>query len=227
MLTFGRHPFPRPASGINSVFDSFNNIKSSNNMNTNQPSGLSLPFAEHSNRNTKPARLPLASRMNDTARNHLVACLGELIGTFLFLLLALSGTQVANSIPVHGDQASRLLYISLCFGFSLAVNAWVWYRVSGGLFNPAVTAAMCLVGALPWMRGLLLTIAQVLGAVIAAAVVKVVFPGTLNVQTALSASTSVFEGFLIEMFLTFQLVITILMLAAEKHAATFIAPVSL
>lgn len=198
-------------------------------MNINQPSssaGLSLPFAEQGHRSGKPARLPLAERMNDTARNHFVACLGELIGTFLFLLLALSGTQVANTIHVHGDQASRLLYISLCFGFSLAVNAWVWYRVSGGLFNPAVTFAMCLVGALPWMRGLLLTIAQILGAIIAAAVVKAVFPGDLTVQTALSSGTSVVEGFLIEMFLTFQLVITILMLAAEKHAATFIAPVS-
>ena len=27
---------------------------------------------------------------------------------------------------------------SLVFGFSLAVNAWVFFRISGGLFNPAV-----------------------------------------------------------------------------------------
>jgi aquaporin rerated protein, other eukaryote len=85
---------------------------------------------------------------------------------------------------------------------------------------------MCLVGALPWIRGVLLTIAQILGALIAAAVVQAVFPGKLKVQTALSSETSVVQGFLIETFLTFQLVITILMLAAEKHAATFIAPVS-
>lgn len=198
-------------------------------MNINQPSsspGLSLPFSEHGSGSKKPARLPFAERLNDTVRNHFVACLGELIGTFLFLLLALSGTQVANTIHVHGDQASRLLYISLCFGFSLAVNAWVWYRVSGGLFNPAVTLGMCLVGALPWARGVLLTVAQMIGALIAAVVVQAVFPGTLKVQTALSSETSVVEGFLIETFLTFQLVITILMLAAEKHAATFIAPVS-
>ena len=42
-------------------------------------------------------------------------------------------TQVAQKNP------SELLYISLSFGFSLAVNAWVFFRISGGLFNPAVS----------------------------------------------------------------------------------------
>jgi aquaporin related protein len=34
-----------------------------------------------------------------------------------------------------------LLYISLVFGFSLGVNIWVFYRISGGLFNPAVSTS--------------------------------------------------------------------------------------
>lgn len=68
--------------------------------------------------------------------------LGEFAGTFLFLFFAFAGTQVANTkapdapIASAPDPAS-LLYIALCFGFSLAVNAWVFFRISGGLFNPA------------------------------------------------------------------------------------------
>lgn len=68
--------------------------------------------------------------------------LGESAGTFLFLFFAFAGTQVANTkepdapIASAPDPAS-LLYIALCFGFSLAVNAWVFFRISGGLFNPA------------------------------------------------------------------------------------------
>lgn len=87
-------------------------------------------------------RLPFADRLNDTARNHFVACCGEFIGTFFFLFFALSGTQVANTAAEHTDayELPRLTYISLAFGLSLAVNAWVWFRVSGGLFNPAVSA---------------------------------------------------------------------------------------
>ena len=92
---------------------------------------------------SRSRRLPFADRLNDTARNHFVACCGEFIGTFFFLFFALSGTQVANTVPdsKHVDELTRLLYISLAFGFSLAVNAWVWFRVSGGLFNPAVSIA--------------------------------------------------------------------------------------
>jgi len=71
---------------------------------------------------------------------------GEYVGTVLFLFFALSGTQVANTIPSTGGKTveeaganpQQLQYIALCFGFSLAVNAWVFFRISGGLFNPAV-----------------------------------------------------------------------------------------
>ncbi len=89
----------------------------------------------------RPRRLPFADRLNDTARNHFVACCGEFVGTFFFLLSALSGTQVANTAPNpdNANELNRLTYIALAFGMSLAVNAWVWFRVSGGLFNPAVT----------------------------------------------------------------------------------------
>jgi hypothetical protein len=57
------------------------------------------------------------------------------------------------------------LYIALSFGFSLAVNAWIFFRVSGGLFNPAVSLGMVLVGALTPLRGALLTVSQILGGI--------------------------------------------------------------
>ncbi|KAL8835053.1 MAG: hypothetical protein Q9170_003482 [Blastenia crenularia] len=150
---------------------------------------------------------------------------GEFAGTFLFLFFAFSGTQVANTKDPDAAIASApnpaaLLYISLCFGFSLAVNAWVFFRISGGLFNPAV-------GALPWVRGALLTFSQILGGIASSAVVLVLFPGPLNVRTSLLPGTSTAQGLFIEMFLTAQLVFTIFMLAAEKHKGTFIAPVGI
>lgn len=89
-------------------------------------------------------RFPFLNFLPSSARNHLVAMIGELVGTFMFLFFAYAGTSVANSVgPTtvtdSGSDTSRLLYISLCFGFSLAVNAWVFFRISGGLFNPAVS----------------------------------------------------------------------------------------
>lgn len=182
----------------------------------------------------KSNRLPLLGRFSDTARNHFVATISEYIGTTLFLLFSFAGTQVAllQSTPgpnVVGSPSntSQLLYIALSFGFSLAVNAWVFFRVSGALFNPAVTLGMCLVGALPYSRGALLLVAQILGGITGAAICSAILPGPLSVGTTLGGGTSVARGLFIEMFLTTQLVITIFMLAAEKHKATFMAPIGI
>ena len=68
---------------------------------------------------------------------------------------------------------------------------------------------------------------QILGGIVAAGLVDAIFPGDLNVRTTLNEKTSVAQGFLIEMILTAQLVFAIFMLAAEKHAGTFIAPVGI
>jgi len=114
-----------------------------------------------------PTPVSFLMKIPDGPRNHMIAMLGEFAGTFLFLYVhsrnpdprllpltsasrffAFSGTQVANTpqttagststdLP-QGPNPIALLYISLCFGFSLAANAWVFFRVSGGLFNPAV-----------------------------------------------------------------------------------------
>ena len=82
-------------------------------------------------------------------------------------------------------------------------------------------------GAVPFVRSVLVAISQILGAIAASAVVLAIFPGELAVQTTLGEGTTVLQGFLIEMFLTFQLLTTITLLAGEKHAATFIAPVGI
>jgi aquaporin related protein len=38
-----------------------------------------------------------------------------------------------------GNSSQTIVIISLGYGFSLLVTAWTLYRVSGGLFNPAVS----------------------------------------------------------------------------------------
>jgi glycerol uptake facilitator-like aquaporin len=167
----------------------------------------------------------------ETIRAHLVAMSGEFIGTILFLWFALSAAQVTamtNPDPSGAQSPQTLLFIALAFGFSLSVNAWSFYRISGGLFNPAVVLGMVVTGSLPWMRGLFLLPAQILGSIIAAALVQCMFPGDVaSTLTIISSEVSVAQGLFIEMFLTALLVFTILMLAAEKHEATFLAPVGI
>ncbi|GAP93480.1 putative aquaporin rerated other eukaryote [Rosellinia necatrix] len=172
-------------------------------------------------------RIPLGTK------NHVIAAIGEFVGTFMFLLFAFGGANVVNTAPDQGQPAdlsanpARLLSISLCFGISLAVNAWVFYRISGGLFNPAVTIGLAAVGAVPPARAAVVIVSQLAGGIAAAGLVAGLLPNGLYIATVLSNDTSVAQGLFIEVFLTAQLVFTILMLAVEKHRATPMAPVGI
>ncbi|KAF1960071.1 aquaporin-like protein [Byssothecium circinans] len=212
-----------------------------------------LPFHNHQtngNSNTNGAHNPNRNSSTSTSkisitskwRNELVAAAAEFAGTFMFLFFAFGGTQVANTAAAsdnaatsgqgetsieQGPNTSVLLYISLIFGFSLMVNAWVFFRVSGGLFNPAVTLGLYLIGAVKLRRAILCFISQMLAGMAAAGVISAILPGPLNVSTTLGPGVSIAQGVFLEMFLTSLLVFTIFMLAVEKHKATFLAPIGI
>ncbi|KAK3700355.1 Aquaporin-1 [Vermiconidia calcicola] len=214
-------------------------------MNINQPSSnfIQLPFMkrqETTGSTKKELRLPFIGFLPNKVRNHFIAMVGEFCGTFLFLFFAFAGTQVANAAAAAASDteenvaglsqrpnAQALMYISLAFGFSLAVNVWVFFRISGGLFNPAVTLGLAMIGAITWMRAVLVFIAEMIASMCAAGVVAALFPGPMGVSTTLGPSTSIARGLFIEMFLTAELVFTIFMLAAEKHKGTFLAPIGI
>jgi aquaporin rerated protein, other eukaryote len=86
---------------------------------------------------------------------------------------------------------------------------------------------MVIIGAIPPVRATVLFVAQMLGSISASALAFIMFPTALNVRTTLGGDTTIIEGVFIELVLTAELVFTIFMLAAEKHKATFIAPVGI
>ncbi|OCK94101.1 aquaporin-like protein [Cenococcum geophilum 1.58] len=193
------------------------------------------------NENERGQRRPIPF-LSNRARNEIVAFVAEFGGTFMFLFFAFGATQVANAAAVvvngaggqqenhlitQAPNTSVLLFISLASGFSLAVNVWVFFRISGGLFNPAVTLGLYLIGAINPLRAVLCFIAQMLASIAAAGVVSAILPGPLNVSTSLGGGTTITQGVFLEMFLTAELIFTIFMLAAEKHKATYLAPIGI
>jgi aquaporin related protein len=68
-----------------------------------QGKGLAIPWTKANNTGVElthdELRLPFLNKIPDTLRNHFIAMTGEFVGTVLFLWFALSGAQVANSIP--------------------------------------------------------------------------------------------------------------------------------
>ncbi|GAA5822421.1 hypothetical protein JCM11251_006333 [Rhodosporidiobolus azoricus] len=181
-------------------------------------------------------RRPEQAEMRLVVKNHFIAMIGEFVGTATFLFFALGGTNVAN-IPdtsvtgsageVAAPNTSNLLFIALSFGFSLAVSVWVFFRISGGLFNPAVSLGMLLIGALTPVRAALLVVSQLLGAIVGAALISALTPGPLYALTTLRPGMSISRGCFLEMFATWLLLLAILFLAAEKTKATFLAPIGI
>lgn len=86
---------------------------------------------------------------------------------------------------------------------------------------------MVLVGKVAWLKGIFLTAGQILGAVVASLVVKIIFPGTYVIQTKLGHGASVFQGLLIEAFLTMQLMLAIYFMAVEKHEGNALAALTI
>ncbi|KAE9364590.1 aquaporin-like protein, partial [Stipitochalara longipes BDJ] len=173
-----------------------------------------------------------------STRGHVVAVIGEFLGTILFITLAFAGVETASassnknqgdgvSTETNSHSPAQLLYIALAAGFSLAITAWTFFRISGGLFNPVISFGMALIGAITWARCILLIIAQSAATIAASYIVSALFNGGLNVGTGLGGGTSIAQGIVIEMILTAQLAFTIFMLAVEQHDATYLAPVGI
>ena len=100
----------------------------------------SLPRPHASSNTTTPSQTP---RAHHTLRTEAAAFIGEFIGTFMFLSLAFTGTQIAlnaagsKELSGSGDplpDVSKLLYIAFAFGASLAVNVAIFADISGGKF---------------------------------------------------------------------------------------------
>jgi aquaporin related protein len=111
------------------------------------------------------------------------AALFEFVGTTFFLLLGLGGIQAATGATVYSNDPTsnlqRILYISTCMGLSLLASAWLFFRVTGGLFNPNVSLALVLVGVIKPVRFVLYCIAQLAGGIVASALVLALTPGEL------------------------------------------------
>ena len=130
--------------------------------------------------NDRPPRQGLFASLKDD----LFAALLEFVGTTVFLMLAFGGVQATvaeqNSSGMSGPSVSRIMYISLSFGLSLLVSAWLFFRVTGGLFNPNVTTALFLSGIIGPVRFVLFCIAQLVGGIAAAALILALTPGPLQ-----------------------------------------------
>jgi aquaporin related protein len=114
------------------------------------------------------------------------AALLEFVGTTTFLLLGFGGIQAVFGAAAQSGNANTVeivLYISTCMGLSLIASAWLFFRVTGALFNPNISLALLIVGVIGPVRFVLYCIAQMTGAIAASGLILALTPGPLAVKS--------------------------------------------
>lgn len=167
---------------------------------------------------------------NENFRNHSVAAIGEFCGTFIFLWSAFMIAQIANSdtaVSSPGSHPSQLIMIALGFGFSVMFAVFIFFRISGGNLNPAVTLTLMLTNVIPWQRGILMWFSQMIAGMAAAGAASAMTPGEILFANALGGGCSKSRGLFIEAFGTAILCSTVMFMAVEKHKATPLAPLAI
>src|SRR4051794_25999083 len=105
--------------------------------------------------------------------------IAEILGTFLFFFIGIGAVGSLSEWVTGGkpvDPGSGLIVVGLAHGVVLAVLVSALGAVSGAHFNPAVTFGVWIAGQIPARRGLAYVIAQLIGALLAAFAVRLVFP---------------------------------------------------
>jgi hypothetical protein len=116
-----------------------------------------------------------------TLRKDLYAAAFEFVGTVFFLLLGFGGIQAVaySSRQTVVSPVLQVFVISTCMGLSLLAAAWVFFGITGSLFNPDITLALWIVGNIGFLRFVLYCLAELTGAIAAAGLILALTPGPL------------------------------------------------
>ena len=98
----------------------------------------------------------------------------EFLGTFWLTLGGCGSAVLAAAFPELGIG---FLGVSLAFGLTVVTGAYAFGPISGGHFNPAVSAGLAAAGRFSWSEFAPYVIAQTLGAVVGAGVLYVIATG--------------------------------------------------
>ena len=151
----------------------------------------------------------------------------ELIGTAILIYL---GTSVVANTILDGTKGGGGGIMVIATGWALAVMvpAIMFGEISGAVFNPALTLALAMVGALAWADVTAFIIAQFVGAFIGAVIAWVQYKDHFDITQDPGAKLGCFAtgpaikntplNFLSEMLATFTLVILLLGIGHQPFA---------
>ncbi|MCB1539375.1 MAG: aquaporin Z [Rhodoblastus sp.] len=158
----------------------------------------------------------------------------EFLGTFWLTFGGCGSAVLAAAFPNLGIGFAG---VSLAFGLTVLTGAYAFGPISGGHFNPAVSAGLAAAGRFSWGEFVPYAIAQVLGAVAAAGVLYVIASGKAGFSLDGGFASNGFgahspggyslgSALLIEIVLT-AVFLLIILGSTEARAAAGFAPIAI
>jgi glycerol uptake facilitator protein len=159
--------------------------------------------------------------------------LGEFFGTALLILLG-CGVNANVSLPATKGHGGGWIVIAFGWGMAVFVAVWCVEEISGAHINPAVTLGLAMAGSFPWEQVPTFLVAQLLGAIVGATLVYVVYRDHFSASDDPGAKLGVFatapsirnyaNNVTCEAIGTFVLVLAVLM--AVDPSIEFAEPIS-
>src|SRR5256885_9908401 len=146
----------------------------------------------------------------------------EFVGTLVFVFMG-AGSVVTTALAGPNAGAVSSLIVALAHGVGMAVIVSATMNISGGHINPAVTTGLWIANKIDGRQASQYILAQLLGALVGAALVKGVLPRAavslaLGGAPRLAGDVTFLQGVWIEAFLTFFLVSAVFGTAVSSEA---------
>ena len=142
----------------------------------------------------------------------------EALGTFLFFFLGFSGIAVLVDV---GPEAITSLGIAAGFGFGLTLAITAFGHLTGGHFNPAVSAGLAIAGKFPSREVIPYWIAQLVGGFVAVLVMAIVYSSEVTDALGTQPGSGIddWAALVLEIVATGLFVMVILTVATDERAA--------
>jgi aquaporin NIP len=140
------------------------------------------------------------------------ALVAEAIGTFALVFAGCGAIMVDHKTGQLGH-----IGVAITFGLVILFGIYAVGHISGAHFNPSVTFAFAVSRRFPWGRALSYWAAQLVGALVAAAVLRGSLGDIADVGATLP-SGSQGQSFLWELIMTFFLMFVIMAVATDTRA---------
>jgi aquaporin Z len=158
----------------------------------------------------------------------------EFFGTFWLVFGGCGSAVLAAAFPELGIGFAG---VALAFGLTVLTGAYAFGPISGGHFNPAVSVGLLVAGRFPAGSLVPYVVAQLAGAIVAAAVLYLVASGKADFSTAGGFASngygehspggySMASALVIEVVLTFMFLLVILGSTSARAPAGF-APIAI